>query len=172
MSADVNLSIIVAVAENGTIGKDGQMPWHYPEDLRHFKSTTMGHPVIAGRKTFNSIVDRIGGPLPGRTNIVLSRSDPSLPADVFHAASLPDAYQIAAEHGTQAFIIGGASVYEQALPVVDELVVTVIHESYQGDTQFPLWPIESPWTEVTRDDRDALSFVRYRRESDSGSSVS
>lgn len=172
MSMNLDLSIVVAVAENGTIGQDGRMPWHYPEDLQHFKSTTMGHPVIVGRRTFESIADRIGGPLPGRTNIVLSRSDRSFPDNTIHAQSLTEAFEIAADHDDRAFVIGGASIYEQALPAVDELIVTVIHEPYPGDTRFPLWPIDDPWIEVDREDRDDLSFVRYRRSDSHESSVS
>lgn len=163
MSEPVSLSLIVAVAENGVIGRDGSMPWYYPADLKHFKETTMGHPVIVGRRTFESIVDRIGGPLPGRTNIVLSGSNPSLPDEALLAESIDDALRIAATHGDRAFVIGGATVYEALLSRADELIVTVIHEEYAGDTVFPMWPPDDNWIETDREDLEELSFVTYRR---------
>ena len=159
-----NFTIVVAVAQNGIIGRDGQMPWHYPKDLEHFKETTMGCPVIVGRKTFESIYDRIGSPLPGRTNIVLSRSDPELPEDVILASSIQEAKQKAAEHGSEAFVIGGAAIYEEFRPDVDRMIVTIIHSRYEGDTQFPMWPPdEKTWTVADRSDHDELSFVTYER---------
>ncbi len=164
----LDLRVIVAVATNGVIGADGRMPWHYPEDLRHFKETTMGHPVIVGRRTFDSIVAGIDGPLPGRTNIVLSRSAPSLPSDVVHASSLVEAVEAADERDSVAYVIGGATVYEALLPFADQLIVTEIHESYPGDTVFPEWPIGDQWVEVDTDVREQLTFRTFtRRRSDS-----
>ncbi len=153
---------IAAVAENGVIGRDGGMPWHYPEDMRRFKEITMGHPVIMGRTTYESIAGQLDGPLPGRTNVVLSRSNPDLPEEVVLVHSVEEAMETVAELDDVAFVTGGATVYEQFLPHTDELLLTEIHEAYDGDTRFPEWDPEE-WTEVERDERDEFDFVRYER---------
>ncbi|WP_458208454.1 dihydrofolate reductase [Haladaptatus sp. NG-SE-30] len=158
----MRLVLVAAVAENGVIGRDGGMPWHYPEDLRHFKETTMGHPVVMGRTTYESIAARIDGPLPGRTNVVLSRSNPNLPKDVVLVDGVEEAVDTVAELDDTAFVVGGATIYEQFLPHADEMVLTEIHEEYEGDTRFPEWDAES-WQEVERDERDEFDFVRYKR---------
>jgi len=137
----VDLVIIAAVADNGVIGASGGLPWYYPEDLRYFKQVTTGHPVIMGRRTYESIVDRIDGPLPDRTNVVLTRGE-FRPAhdDVVVAGSLEGAVNAAADEGARtAYVIGGASVYQQALDegFVDRLVITHIPETYEGDTYWP-----------------------------------
>jgi len=159
------IALIAAVADNRVIGRDGEMPWHLPADLRHFKETTMGHPVIMGRRTYDSIAADIGGPLPGRTNIVLSRSDPDLPEEVLVVDSIDravDAARAAAGDTGTVYVIGGATVYEQFLPQADRLVLTEIQESYAGDTEFPAWDREE-WTERSREDHDGFSFVEYER---------
>lgn len=156
------LVCIAAVAENGVIGRDGDMPWHYSADLRHFKETTMGHPVVMGRTTYESIAGQLDGPLPGRTNIVLSRSNPDFPKEVVLVHSVEEAIETVEELDDTAFVIGGATVYEQFLPHADELILTEIHEAYDGDTCFPEWDPEE-WTEVERDEREELDFVRYER---------
>lgn len=153
---------IAAVAENGVIGRDGGMPWHYPEDMRRFKEITMGHPVIMGRTTYESIAGQLDGPLPGRTNVVLSRSNPDLPEEVVLVHSVEEAMETVAELDDVAFVTGGATVYEQFLPHADELLLTEIHEEYDGDTRFPEWGPEE-WMEVERDEREELDFVRYER---------
>lgn len=162
----MKLALVAAVAENGVIGAGGGMPWHYPEDLRRFKELTLGHPVIMGRTTYESIESRLGGPLPGRTNIVLSRqSSLDLPEDVFHASNLDDALEIAREtvddEREAVYIIGGASIYEQFLDRADELLVTEIPESPDGDTYFP--EIGPEWAECDRETVGELAFVTYRR---------
>ncbi|WP_049969368.1 dihydrofolate reductase [Haladaptatus cibarius] len=156
------LVCIAAVAENGVIGSDGDMPWHYSEDLRHFKETTMGHPVIMGRTTYDSIAGQIGGPLPGRTNVVLSRSNPDLPEDVVLVHSVEEAISKVETLDDTAFVIGGATIYEQFIPHADGMILTEIHEEYDGDTRFPEWNRDE-WREVERDERDELDFVRYER---------
>lgn len=163
----MNLALVVAVAENGVIGAEGSIPWHYPEDLARFKRRTIGHPVIMGRRTFESIVERLGEPLPGRTNVVLSRQDLDLPEGAGQAGSIEEAIDIAAETGTDvAYVVGGADVYEQFLPRADRLVWTEVHEDYEGDTRFPTVDWDA-WEEVSREDLEDLSFVVYdRRESD------
>jgi len=167
----MRLTIIAAVAENGVIGAGGEMPWHYPEDLQAFKDRTLGHPVIMGRVTYEAIVDRIGGPLPGRTNIVLTRTPERVDTtaeDVHAAETVEEAIELAraasdeSEAVEEAFVAGGGSIYEQFLPVADRMVLTEIHESYGGDTTFPEWD-EDDWREIERDDREGLSFVTYRR---------
>lgn len=164
----MKLALVVAVAENGVIGDDGDIPWHHPADLRRFKETTMGHPVIMGRRTYESIVDRLGESLPGRCNIVLSRGDPALLGDAVRAESIEAALEIAAaelpadEPDAVAYVIGGAEVYEQFLPRADRLVWTEVHETVAGDTHFPAvdW---GAWREVAREDQGDLSFVVYER---------
>jgi dihydrofolate reductase len=153
--------IIVAVSENGVIGKDGDIPWHYPEDLKHFKKKTMDHPVIMGSSTYRSLPEDFK-PLPGRKNIVLTRSGIDVDESVSVANSLDEAWKIAGEHDEKAFIIGGATIYEQTLDEADKLVLTRIHEEYNGDTFFPNWNKEN-WKEVKRDEREELSFLEYER---------
>jgi len=163
---DVVIALLAAVAENGVIGRDGEMPWHYPADLQHFRETTMGHPVVMGRVTYEAIVAGLGEPLPGRTSVVLTTRDLDVPERVVTAdlvAGVVDAAvdALAAAQRT-VYVVGGASVYEQFLPRADRLVLTEIHESYEGDTQFPAvdW---SEWVERDRDDREDLSFLTYER---------
>lgn len=165
----MELTLIAAVAENGVIGRDGAMPWYFPEDLEQFKQRTLGNPVIVGRVTYESIVDRIGGPLPGRTNIVLTRHpervDTSDPA-VRVATTTDEAIQLAREEGSErAFVAGGASLYEQFLPIADRLVLTEIYESFEGDTKFPEWERDN-WQETEREPREELAFVTYERRDD------
>lgn len=169
----MDLVLVAAVAANGVIGREGEMPWHYPEDLAHFKETTTGHPVVMGRTTYESIAAQLDGPLPDRTNVVLSTSDPDVPEEVLVAESVDDAVDVAADAADEmgvdtAYVVGGASVYEQFLPRADALVLTEIHDSYEGDTRFPEWEdgegwTDDGWAEVARDDREELSFVRYER---------
>lgn len=158
----MEIVIIAAVAANGVIGADGELPWHLPEDLRRFKATTMGHPVIMGRRTYEGIVNRLGEPLPGRTNVVLSRGEPPLPAGVRHASSIDEAIEIARQLDDLTYIIGGASVYEGFLPRADRLELTEIDAAFEGDTYFPERD-EGAWVEIDRDDRDGFAFVVYER---------
>jgi len=171
-AAGIDLALVAAVAENGVIGRDGGMPWNYPADLRRFKEITVGHPVVMGRHTYESIRDRIGGPLPDRVNVVLSRGDPDLPEgdDVPPAVrasgigeALRTARSAARDLGVDAvYVIGGASVYDAFLPRADRLHLTEIHERYEGDTRFPDWDRDD-WVETARDDRGEFAFVTYER---------
>ncbi|RYY21017.1 MAG: dihydrofolate reductase [Cytophagaceae bacterium] len=163
------VSLIVAAAENGVIGRQGQLPWHLPADLKHFKALTLGRPVVMGRRTFESI----GRPLPGRANIVLtSQLAWPAPAGVLLAHSLPEALALAATQpgGEEVCIIGGGEIYRQALPGADVVHLTEVHTTVpDGDAFFPtLTPRE--WREETRqrhpaDERHAVaySFVTLRR---------
>ena len=164
LAEDVEVVLIAAVAENGVIGDDGGMPWHYPADLRRFKELTTGHPVVLGRKTYESIVSDLGGPLPGRTNVVLSTRDLDLPDGAVPAGSIEAAMEAAraAPGGETVYVAGGATVYEQFLPRADRLELTEIPESPEGDTRFPDRSREE-WREVSREEADGLSFVTYER---------
>lgn len=144
--ADVERVVIAAVAENGVIGNDGDIPWYEPADLRHFKDTTTGHPVIMGRTTYASLPDDYR-PLPDRTNIVLTSRDTYGPDDVITAASIDEAFDAAAAVDDTAYVAGGASVYEQVLDQdrVDRMVLTCIPDDPVGDTYFPDWD-DDDWT--------------------------
>lgn len=155
----MKLAIIVAVAENGAIGKDNQLLWRLPDDLKRFKQLTMGSPIIMGRKTFESI----GKPLPGRTSIVISRSTGSYPAGVIGVSSVGEAIEKASHAGADtAFVIGGGEIYKLFLSYADKIYLTKVHTSIEGDTFFK---IENPeeWKEVYHDihktdERHELTF--------------
>ncbi|GAB3682638.1 dihydrofolate reductase [Salinarchaeum chitinilyticum] len=170
-SDELEIYLIAAVAANGVIGSDGELPWDIPEDMAHFKATTMGHPVIVGRKTFENVLAGLGGPLPGRTNVVLSRSDPDLPDDdsIVVAESIDAGLDAARDAATElgvdrAYVMGGAAVYDALLERADGMVLTEIEAPYGGETTFPGWPLdEEEWTEIERDARDGFAFVTYER---------
>ena len=126
------LSIIVAVAKNGTIGDKNALLWHIKEDMRFFRTTTSGHAVIMGRKTFESLGSK---PLPKRTNIVITRSDASFEG-ALTAHSLEEAVRLAGDD-EEIFVIGGAQIYAEALKVADRLYLTRVERDYEGDTLFP-----------------------------------
>ena len=131
------ISIISAVAENGIIGRNNDLPWKISADLAYFAKTTKGKPVIMGLNTFKSIFSRIGKPLPGRKNIVLVfEKDPTL-VGCEQATSLKEAFEIASADKQEVFVIGGASIYKQSIDFADKLYVTRIHASPDGDTSFP-----------------------------------
>ncbi|QRV15362.1 dihydrofolate reductase [Haloterrigena salifodinae] len=166
---DRELVGIVAVADNGVIGKDGDMPWHIPADLQHFKETTMDHPVIMGRVTYEGILEALGEPLPGRTTVVLTSRDLETPENAVVANGLEEALETAEtamrerhDDADRIFVAGGATVYEQFLPALDRLIVTEVHEEPDGDTRFPDWNRED-WRVVARDERDGFDFVEYAR---------
>lgn len=165
----IKLCSIVAMAENRVIGKDNALLWHIPEDFKHFKATTMGKPMIMGRKTFESLP----GMLPGRAHIVVSRSagtqgtplgksnnDAHPSPNLHYVRSIEDGRalgeEIAAENGAdEIFIIGGGEIYRQTLPLIDRLYLTIVHQDYEGDTFFP----EFNWNDftITREDRHDAS---------------
>ncbi len=158
----MKLHLIFARAANGTIGKDGVMPWHLPEDLAHFKRTTLGCPVVMGRKTWESIPARFR-PLPGRTNVVVTRQ-PGWHAEGARVAySLPEALAQCGEV-SDVWIIGGADIYAQTLPLASTAVVTEIEASYDGDAFAPQFGPE--WKETRRERHVSstglnFSFVTY-----------
>jgi len=154
----MRIVIVAAVGRNGVIGADGRLPWRIPEDLARFKRLTMGHAVVMGRATFESI----GRPLPGRTNVVLTRRPGWSHAGVEVAGSLDDALAIAASSGHDVFVAGGAEVYRQTLSKADRLELTEVDAEPEGDTWFP--PVDwSQWEEVSRHRHPGFSFVTYDR---------
>ena len=125
------ISIVAAVSQNGVIGKDGKIPWKLPADLAYFKNLTMGHAIVMGRKTYDSI----GKALPGRTNIVITRQKHFSAADCIVAHSLKDALLKA--EGKEIFIIGGGEIYREAMPLADKLYLTLVEQDFEGDAFFP-----------------------------------
>jgi dihydrofolate reductase len=163
------LTLIVARARNGVIGRDNQLPWRLPEDLAFFKRTTMGAPIIMGRKTHESI----GRPLPGRRNVVVTRDAARRFTGCETATDLRAALALAAvDQAPEAFLIGGAELYAEGIGLADKLIVTEIAEDFDGDATFPA-PDPAQWEEVSRDAHHAhapnsfdFAFVTYRRVSD------
>lgn len=154
--------LVVAVAANGIIGRDGKLPWHLPEDLKHFKRVTMGHPVIMGRKTWESLK----GPLPGRENIVVTRQAGYEAPGAAVARSLEAAFALCAGEPV-ACVIGGEQIFRDSLPLARGLVVTEIHRDFDGDTRFPEYD-RSQWKETQREahaapDGTRFDFVLYER---------
>lgn len=130
--------IVVAIGKNRELGLGGKLLWHIPDDLKRFKQLTMGHPIIMGRKTFESILGYLGKPLPGRTNIVVTRDSAWNYEGVVVASSIEEALEKArALNPVEIHIGGGAQIYEQALPYVDKLYLTVIEDTKEADTFFP-----------------------------------
>ena len=139
------VSIIVAMAKNRVIGANNALPWHLSSDLKRFKALTMGHHIIMGRKTFESI----GRILPGRISVVVSRNPEYRPAQVLVAANLDSALALASQD-SEAFVIGGAEIYRAALPVADRILLTEIDRDFAGDTYFPELA-SSVWQQVSRE---------------------
>ncbi len=159
------LALIVAMARNRTIGVNNTLPWRCPEDLKHFRTLTMGHHMIMGRKTFDSI----GKPLPGRTTVVVTRNSGLQIEGCVVARSLLDAITTCTGDD-EIFIVGGAELYRQALPIVDTLYITEIRQDVEGDAHFPEFD-ENAWLEISREARSQIipqsldyHFVTYRRK--------
>ena len=159
----MNINLIWAQAHGRVIGKDGKMPWHLPEDLAHFKKTTLGHPVIMGRKTWDSLPPKFR-PLPGRMNLVIS-SDAATRENLSQIGASPaknllDALSICeqAQH-EEVWVIGGAQIYAQALPLAHKLVVTEIDAEYAGDAFAPL--LDRSWQEMQRESHTAANGLRH-----------
>lgn len=151
----MRLSAIVAMSENHVIGNENRLPWHLPADLQHFKQVTLGKPIIMGRKTFQSI----GRPLPGRQNIVVSRDAHFLAEGCNVVGSIEAALQLVTEQ-EEVFVIGGVHLYEQMLPLVRRLYLTVIHKDIQGDAYFPEINFDD-WVMVERVDHQADEKNEY-----------
>ncbi len=162
-------SLIVAMTEQRVIGLNGQLPWHIPEDLKRFKKITMGHPIIMGRKTLESI----GRALPGRQNIVLTRKPESISIPHIQVASnFKEALNLCDSKASECFAIGGFSVYEEALPLTQQLYLTLVHKEYEGDTFFPKFNLHSDFHILEREEKShpkdpqlTYSFITATRKS-------
>ena len=152
-----SVTLIAAVGRNGVIGADNDMPWHLPEDFAFFKRTTMGHPRVMGRKTFDSI----GRVLPGRRTIVITRQPDWSHADVETAHSLSEALALAGP-ADEVFVCGGGQVYAEAMPFAQRLLITEVDQAPDGDVTFPTID-RARWREVSREHRDGFSWVAYER---------
>ena len=149
------VSIIAAIARNGVIGSKNALPWHLPEDLRHFKALTMGHHIVMGRKTYESL----GRLLPGRTTVIISRSQGFSVPGALTAQSLGAALSMCGED-KEIFVIGGAELYMHALPLADRLYLTEIDADFEGDTRFPEI-LPSVWREVSRERHVGLEGLAF-----------
>ena len=164
------ISLIVAASENNVIGRNNQLPWHLPDDMKFFKDMTMGHCVIMGRKNYDSIPDKYR-PLSGRTNIVITRTHGLKIPLVIVAHSLNEAIETAREKKeTECFIIGGGEVFKHSMTLCDRIYLTRIHHHIEGDVFFPEFDALKQWKlrEETRHDADernacAMSFQMYER---------
>ncbi len=154
-SACPRVYLVAAVAANGVIGTSGKLPWHLPEDLKHFKALTLGHPLIMGRKTWESL----GKALPGRENIVVTRAPGYEAPGASVASSLDGALALCAGEPT-VFVIGGGELYSAALPLADGLVLTEIQRDYAGDARFPRFD-RSAWRETQRKPQTSADGLRF-----------
>ncbi len=145
--------LVVAIADNGVIGKDGAIPWHISEDLKRFKALTMGHTIVMGRKTWDSLPRK---PLPGRVNVVVTRQKDWQAEGAITAPSLGQA--TAGTSGT-VMVIGGAEIYERAMPLASRIELTEVHEAFAGDARFDL--DRAGWTETAREDHVTADGLRY-----------
>jgi len=155
----MKLILIAAHDPNLVIGKEGGLPWHYSEDLKFFKKTTMGHPLLMGRIVFEELNEK---PLPGREAFILSKSKNYPHVTVFN--SVDEAMEKLKDKET-VFVIGGGEIYTQTIGLADELIITEINEIYEGDTYFPEYrdEIGSTWKEIWREEHESFSFIRYKR---------
>jgi dihydrofolate reductase len=159
------VSLVAAVARGGVIGRDGGIPWRLAEDMMRFRELTMGHPVVMGRRTWESLPDGFR-PLPGRGNVVVTRNPDWSAPGADRAGSIEEALELL-ESESRAFVIGGGEIYAAALPYADELLLTEIGADVEGDTTFPPWE-RSEFEEVERrervtEDGTPFAFVTYRR---------
>ena len=154
------ITIVVAIARNRVIGRDNDLPWRIPEDLARFKATTMGHVLVMGRRTYESI----GRPLPGRRTVVVTRRSDWTPAPEHADAvtvrhSVRDALAIDTD---ELFVVGGSEIYREALPLTDRLLITEVDQRPEGDVSFPELDL-ADWRETEREPHEGFSFVTYVR---------
>ena len=158
--------LVAAIAERDRLIGDGyDLPWHIPEDLKHFKRLTLGHPLVMGRRTFESVLHQFGRPLPGRENVVLTRHPMRVDhADIHIYSSLDDALDAFADR-EQISIGGGANVYEQALPLADRLELTLVEGEFEGDTYFPPYEhlLGTAFELANREEREGFRFETWVR---------
>lgn len=153
----MRISVIVAIARNGVIGYKGKMPWHLPEDLKHFKAITMGHPIVMGRKTYESI----GRILPGRTTIIITRQRNYAIPGALIVQSLSEALKQA--QSDEVFVIGGGEIYREVMPVADRVYLTRIELDPDGDTSFPALEANQ-WREISSESGISADGIEYRFE--------
>jgi dihydrofolate reductase len=149
----------VAIAKNGVIGGDNDLPWYLPEDLKHFKEITLGHTVLMGRKTYDSIIKRLGKPLPGRVNVVITRQENFIvPPSVLVFHSIEQA--LGALKNDDVYVIGGAQIFAAALPAAVKMYVTHVHKEYPGDVYFPVidW---NQWVKIEEQPHEEYTFATY-----------
>lgn len=167
-----SIHLVAAMTRERVIGYNGDMPWHLPRDLKHFKAVTLGHPVVMGRKTFDSIVQSLGKPLPGRLNVVISRSDPAVPEGVMVYPSVDEALsELARRDEAVVDVIGGGEIYALTLPLANRLYLTLIDAEIEGDTWFPViderdWQVSETQTHPADEvNAYAMTFVTMDRAS-------
>ena len=161
-STSVRISLIAAASENNVIGNHGKIPWDIPEDLQHFRTVTLGKPIIMGRKTYESI----GHPLPKRQNIVITRQEDFVAEGCEVVSSLEDALRVAGkDHSEEVFVIGGGEIYREALPKADRVYLTRVHATIEGDAYFPEFHPEH-WVEVSKERHEgepAWTYLVYEK---------
>ena len=161
----MTVTLVAAVARGGVIGRDGGIPWRIPQDMARFRDLTLGHPVVMGRRTWESLPDQFR-PLPGRGNVVVTRNPDWRAQGADRAGSVEEALDLLGS-GSHVFVIGGAEIYAAALPFADELVLTEIDADVEGDTTFPDWDrsefYETERREGATDDGTRFAFVTYAR---------
>jgi dihydrofolate reductase len=150
------IASIFAMSENRVIGKDNKLPWHLPADLKFFKATTLHHPILMGRKTYESI----GKPLPQRTSIIITRQPGYTAPGTQVVHSLTEGLQAGQAINKDIFIIGGAEILKEALPLIDTMYLTLIHATLDGDVFYPEYPKEK-WQEVWREDHESDEKNKY-----------
>ncbi|MDQ0245514.1 dihydrofolate reductase [Bacillus fengqiuensis] len=160
------ISFLVAMDQNRVIGKDNKLPWHLPADLKYFKELTMGHPIVMGRKTYESI----GRPLPGRENIVITRDKDYTAEGCTVIHSISEVKELEEKRNDELFVIGGAEIFEQTFSIADRLYITMIEAVFEGDTYFPDFN-EDEWVVVSKekgvkDERNVYEhyFLVYERK--------
>ncbi len=166
----MEIAMIAAVAENGVIGKDNDLVWSLPDDMKYFMNSTKNHYIILGRKNYESIPPKFR-PLPNRTNIVITRQQGLKLENTLVVNSLDEAFKVCKKNKQdKIFVIGGGQIYKQALPLTDTLYITEIHHTFKGDTYFPEFD-KNEWEEISRephsiDERHkyAFDFVVYKRK--------
>lgn len=157
------ITMMVAHDNNRVIGLNGSLPWHLPEDLALFKATTLGKTVIMGRATYESIVARLGKPLPNRNNIVLSKTLTEAPDGVEVSQDLLAVLTRFLNTDEEAVVIGGGTLYEQCLPFIDLLYVSLVKKDYPGDTYFPAYDNQFEYEEIARVPYPDFDFITYKR---------
>ncbi len=170
-----SIHLVAAMTRDRVIGHNGAMPWHLPRDLKHFKEVTLGHPVVMGRKTFESIIQSLGKPLPGRLNVVISRSNPTVPEGVMVYPSIDEALSALAGRDEEVVdVIGGGEIYALTLPMADRLYLTLIDAKIEGDTWFPVmderhWQVSDTQTHPADEaNAYAMTFVTFDKVQTAG----